>query len=243
MRHISIMLVTVRGFLLIACLGASATMEAPASAADQQDNTTRQVEQIGFDIPSQSLVSALDAYSTISGREVFYDGALVRGQRSTAVRGVLAPESALRVLLQGTDLVPHATGPHSFTVTPVRHAAVSVATTTAAPHPGARYEPYFATLQTDLRRVFCRSRETWPGNYQLVLRFWIAPSGAVFRSEVQGSTGNPDRDRAFAAALQGLTLNEPLPPDMPQPVTMVILPHAPRQTSECPLPGAAEGEN
>jgi hypothetical protein len=63
------------------------------------------IEAIYFDIPAQSLAGALDRYSTASGLMVMYDSGLAKDRRSTAVQGLLAPDVAISVLLEGTGLV------------------------------------------------------------------------------------------------------------------------------------------
>jgi TonB family protein len=227
--------------LLAACLGGLAAAAAPASAADDGDDPAH-AGRVVFDIPAQPLVSALDAYGSLTGRELFYDGALVQGRRSAAVTGALTPDVALRILLRGTDFAWRATGPHSFTIAPARRAA-SLAPPPVAPHPAGEYQPFFAALQHDLKQAFCRSPETWPAGYQLLIRFWIAPSGVVLRSELLGSTGSRERDRAFAAVLQRLRLAAPLPADMPQPVTMIVFPRSRREAEECASSSIARGAN
>jgi TonB family protein len=220
---------TARSFLLAACLAGSLVTEA---SAVEQGSASRQASGLSFDIPVQPLVSALDAYATVTGREVFYDGALVLGRQSTKVNGVLPPDVALRVLLQGTDFVPHATGSHSFTITPMPQPAVAPTRLVISGGDGG-YEPYFTTLQADLRQALCRSSETQPGRYQLVIRLWLTPSGAVERAELLSSTGNRTRDGAFAAALQSVRASTPPPAGLPQPVTMVVFPRPSGDAEEC----------
>jgi hypothetical protein len=198
--------------------------------------------QVSFDIPAQPLVSALDAYSTATGREVFYDGALVLGRRSSPVSGMLLPDAALRALLQGTGFAPRATGPHSFTVSLAPQPPVDLSQP-PAPAEGSGYEPYFAMLQAVLRQALCRTAETRPGRYQLVVRLWLASSGAVQRSQLLGSTGSRQRDSAFAAALRLVKVNLPPPAGMPQPLTMVVLPRPSDAGEECSALRAASEAN
>jgi len=67
-------------------------------------------EPVAFDIPAQSLASALNQLAAQSGLQVIYNGELVQGLSSPAVRGSQEPEAALQHLLQGSGLVWHATG-------------------------------------------------------------------------------------------------------------------------------------
>jgi hypothetical protein len=92
----------IRGFGLAVCLGGfiagAGCAIADASGGEPTSGT------ILFDIPSESLTAALEAYARISGREVLYDGTLATGRRSSKVEGVYAPAAALRLLLSGTGL-------------------------------------------------------------------------------------------------------------------------------------------
>ncbi|MCU1725086.1 TonB-dependent siderophore receptor [Pseudomonas sp. 5P_5.1_Bac1] len=67
-------------------------------------------EPVAFDIPAQSLGSALNQLAEQSGLQVIYNGELVQGLSSPAVRGSQEPEAALQRLLQGSGLIWHATG-------------------------------------------------------------------------------------------------------------------------------------
>lgn len=73
------------------------TVVAPASAQDGQ-------ARVEFEIPAQPLASALAAFERATGLEVDAPAALVAGARAPAVRGELAPEQALQLLLRGTGL-------------------------------------------------------------------------------------------------------------------------------------------
>ncbi|WP_144377114.1 STN domain-containing protein [Mesorhizobium amorphae] len=58
-----------------------------------------------FDIPKQSLVTALQAYSAASGVAVLYESGVETGQYSAPVRGDLTREAALRELLGNTNII------------------------------------------------------------------------------------------------------------------------------------------
>src|ERR1700761_7953060 len=82
--------------LISSCLG----LFAPVISARGETFSGRAV----FHIPSQSLAAALETYARISGREVLYDGRLAEGRRSSTVEGAYTPETALQILLAGTDV-------------------------------------------------------------------------------------------------------------------------------------------
>lgn len=190
---------------------------------------------IAFDIAAQPLASALEAYSAATGLEVFYDGSLAVARRSSDVRGRFAPEAALQRLLRGTELIARSTGPASFTITPPVPADPPAR---RAPADGSSpYEAYFALVQAGLARALCSSAQTQPGRYQVIIRLWIAPTGAIRRTELLGSTGTLMRDHAFLNVLHNLQIGAP-PPRMPQPITMAILPRASVRPADCAAAGS-----
>lgn len=172
-------------------------------------------ESVRFEIPAQSVAEALDNYSAATGLEVFYDGALAVGRRSNAVQGTLAPDVALRELLVGTGLVARATGATSFTLVP----ALSTHTSNIV------YQSYFAVVQAKVGRALCARAETRPGDVDLIVRIWIAATGAVQQAQIINGSDAAATEPTAAVALRGLSIGPP-PPDMPQPVTMAILARA-----------------
>ncbi|WP_437879888.1 TonB-dependent siderophore receptor [Pseudomonas sp. LRF_L74] len=64
-----------------------------------------------YDIPAQSLDTALVAWSQISGVQLFADATLTRGLSSAALSGQYSSQEALRLLLAGTGLVGDFTAP------------------------------------------------------------------------------------------------------------------------------------
>ncbi|MEQ8286092.1 TonB-dependent siderophore receptor [Thalassospira sp.] len=60
--------------------------------------------QYAFDIPAQSLTSALAQFGVQTGLQVTVDGALARDVQAGAVSGTMRADTALETLLQGTGL-------------------------------------------------------------------------------------------------------------------------------------------
>jgi hypothetical protein len=167
---------------------------------------------IQFAIAAQPLAAALDAYSITTGLELYYDGELAVGRRSSAVEGRRAPEVALQELLAGSGLVARATGPNSFTIK-------------AAPAPhfaNAIYQSYFAALQARVSQVLCSRAETRPGNVDLLLQLWVASTGTIQHAQLLDTTNGETREKAFAA-LRGVSIGAAPPAELPQPITMAIL--------------------
>ncbi|WP_298280975.1 STN domain-containing protein [uncultured Bradyrhizobium sp.] len=180
---------------------------------------------IDFDIAAQPLVSALDAYSAATGLQVVYDATLAEGRRAQAVRGSMAPDVALQLLLEDTGLVAVYAATNAFTIVPA-----------PAPRQAASmrgFMPYLAAVQGRVEEAFCRSSLTAPGGYRIKFRFWIGHGGEVLQPQLLGSTDDRARDQAIAALLRSVVIGRPPPPDMPQPVMMAVSPRPPSETGDC----------
>jgi hypothetical protein len=213
-----------RPFLLAFCLGAFVSVGAGARAREAEGIAATAAS---FDIAAQPLAAALDAYSAATGMQVIYDGALASGRRSTAVKGAMAPDTALQLLLNGTGLVVVYSASKVFTVLPKPAVPAARAATIDD------YMPYLAAVQSSVAEAFCRHPLTAPGDYRIKFRFWIAPTGKVSRSQLLGSTNDDRRDQAIVRLLDGLTIDRPPPSAMPQPVVMAIFPRSPAETGDC----------
>lgn len=186
-----------------------------------------------FDIPAQPLETALAAYVAMTGVETIYDSELMGGRRSTAVKGVLAPDIALRVLLEGTGLSEISAGN-----------AFAVVDAPRGQHYGgvrlSEFGPYYTSLQDGLARTFCRHAETVPGDFRAIIRFSIGSSGDLRNVRLLNSTGDLRRDSIITDELRGVTVDPP-PAHMPQPVTMMVAPRAAARTGDCALRPGGQG--
>ena len=72
--------------------------------ANERDIQLSQMAQRDFDIPAQSLTTALTVFGQQSGLQVTADGALLRARSTSGVRGRMTPDRALERLLAGTGL-------------------------------------------------------------------------------------------------------------------------------------------
>ncbi|MHC8406199.1 TonB-dependent receptor [Pseudomonas sp. TMB3-21] len=77
---------------------------APLLAATAAGQPTRTLGDYAFAIPQQSLVSALNAFTSVTGWQVGLSAELAQGVASPGVRGSLPAEEALDRLLVGTNL-------------------------------------------------------------------------------------------------------------------------------------------
>ncbi|MGZ7458460.1 TonB-dependent receptor [Pseudomonas sp. Ma2-10] len=83
-------------------------------AATPAEQPTRNMGDYSFAIPQQSLVSALNAFTAVTGWQVGLPAELAEGVASPGVRGSLSPEEALDRLLVGTRLRYRKLGPHNI---------------------------------------------------------------------------------------------------------------------------------
>ncbi len=206
--------------LRIVCVAASL---GTASA----DPNGRTPEHLNFDIPAQMLMTALDAYSRVSGRELFYDGALTIDRQSNAVRGVLSPDTALSNLLAGTGLVARIAGSGSVTIEPSPEGFVAASVAAGS----GSFEPYFANVQAAIVRVLCAGETTGWARSDTIVRLWVGASGAVTRVRAVGADG-PAALGAYEKALRGLMVGVP-PPTIPQPILLAVLSHRREQPNGC----------
>jgi hypothetical protein len=183
---------------------------------------------IDFNIPSQPLEAALDAYGAASRWQVLYETALTSGRRSTEVKGVYTQEAALRLLLSGTGLDFAYTEERSFTLAPARPQAQARQTARIT-----EFSRFLGGVQTAVMAALCRRPETRPGTFRLAMQFWIGGSGAIENPGLLNSTGMAERDAAIADALTRVAFGEAPPAGMPQPVTMVLRAGPPSGKDEC----------
>lgn len=70
-------------------------------------------QALRFAIPAQSVVAALDEFARKTGWQIGYATTSLGSARTHAVSGTMPPEQALRLMLAGTGLEIHMTGPRS----------------------------------------------------------------------------------------------------------------------------------
>lgn len=189
---------------------------------------------IALDIRAQSLATAIDEFCAATGAEVYYDGAAALGLKSSDLKGDHTHDGALRTLLVGTLLVPLKVRDGAYLlINPGDDGTRRLAAARSAQD--ANYRRYFAMLQKGVLQSLCRSSAPTLMSERVVIRLWIDPDGAVFRLAVMdfGESGRKISD--IHAALRGLRLPEAPPPQMPQPVTVALLPGKSAITSYCPL--------
>lgn len=90
--------------LLTLALLASGACSLPALAAEPAQAASPRMGDYRFAIAQQPLVSAINAFSEVTGWQVGFSADLAEGVASPGVQGALTPEAALQKLLHGTGL-------------------------------------------------------------------------------------------------------------------------------------------
>ncbi len=185
-----------------------------------------QEQRIEFHIPAQSLETALEAFGEQSRMQVLYETTLTAGRRSNEIKGALTRDQALRQLLSGTGLEFTYTTDRAFTLAPVRAAGGTNQNL-------AGFNPFLGLVQAGVLAALCRNPETRPGAFRLAMQFWIGNSGRIENAHLLKSTGVDRRDAAIAVALKRVALDRLPPPDMPQPITIVLKAQTADMRNEC----------
>jgi hypothetical protein len=181
-----------------------------------------------YDIPSQDLAKALNAYAAASGVQVLYEAPLTAGRRSAAVKGEFSSVTALQLLLAGTGLVGRRTDVDAITITPIQGEQADRSSPKILPDPR-----FLGALQAGIIDALCDSAETRPGAYRMAIQLWITSENNIERAVLLDSTGDPNRDAALTRILRGVNIGTPPPAGMAQPVTLTIVPRSPLAGDEC----------
>lgn len=212
---------------VIVCVGQAATR----SAADEQ-------KQFVFDIPRQSLASALDSYSATTGIVGFYRAQLAYRRMSKPITGQYSPEIALQLLLDDSGLAAKYASAHAFVLVPSAHNEVQSrsASTVALAAIGSQDAPqrgYSALLQERINAALCARSSTRPGTYRVALNFRVGPAGHIENFNLLGTSGDSSRDDAISDALGTLAIGRAAPSHMSQPFTMIVLPASSGGVVDC----------
>ncbi len=196
-----------------------------------------------FNIPAKPLHQALEAFSAVTGMALIYDSALARKRWSKPVIGLFAPEVALRMMLEGTDLtirynsptdimlvsMGEAKAPAAVGLDPGGAAAATLVLDTLYVDvaPGSRQRPdftgYSRVVVSELKRALRQNPETADRIYQVQLDIWINDRGQLRHPRLVKSTGRRQLDQAINRVVESTTLKNLPPKDMPQPVRFTII--------------------
>jgi hypothetical protein len=204
------------------CLVVGVTVVHGASAADMRDKPADPGTPIPFELPAQPLASAVESYSVASGWQVIYKASLASGRRSSEVKGNFTPEAALRILLEGTGLVPRYKAVDGVILAP--DPAALLAQDNTADDVAPSLKDYYGLIQTGLMRTLCASPQIRASSYRIALAFWIGSSGVVARTALLGSTGHADIDGRVDQAIRSLSVGAAPPAGFAQPVVLLVTP-------------------
>ncbi len=191
-----------------------------------------------FQIPSQPLASALEAYARDCGIEVLYESSIVGALQSSSVDGTYTPDLALQMLLNGTDLKVHYARQNAITLSsprddvslppasPLKSADLSLDTLSvkSGPEQGdvEHLREFSEAIQSDLAKALRDNARTRSGSYRANVNLWVDATRKIRSATLLQSTGDVTRDASIPLVLEGVTLSRALPANTPQPVKVVI---------------------
>lgn len=189
-----------------------------------------------FNIPAQPLRAALIAYAAVVGTQILYDARTAQGRRSHAVVGLFSAETALRLLISGTDLTILASGGDSVLVpvSDLRNRAgeagggttLVLDTLYVDVPPGSEqrrdYADYGQRVRAQLLHAITSDPRTAKRIYTLRLGITIAANGAVGIARLTRAEGTAGVIDALQRVIRGIVLDRP-PAGMPQPIYLTII--------------------
>lgn len=196
-------------------------------------------KRLQFDIPQQSLASALDSYSAATGIVGLYRAQLAAGRLSKPVAGSYTPEIALALLLDDSGLAAQYASADAFVLVPSGPSEkpsrpVGAVARAAIAQQDAAQLAYSGLLQDRINEVLCANGSTRPGDYRIALNFRVGARGEIEQFNLLGSSGDRHRDDTISNALRTLAIGRPAPSHMSQPFTMVVLPSSSGGVVICP---------
>jgi len=218
-------------------IAAALVIGAMATAIAANDDP-KDLAPLTFSIPSQSLATALQAYSAVTGTQLLYESSAGIGRVSTSVEGSFTRDTALRILLTDTDLAVRYTRANSITLAPTSEDADAPPAALLAKAdlsletlrvraPVDRGDPaqlraYTGVIQSDIQQALKKDGRTRNGSYSAGIKLWIDGPRTVKRTELFRSSGDPVRDDVISRLLDGLLISQAPPAAMPQPVMVMI---------------------
>ena len=188
-------------------------------------------QALEFDIPALALGDALKRYAAVTRQPALFRSEILAGRTSSAVRGLYSPDAALRLLLDGTGLAAEKVRTGSGVTLSLK--AVDASATAPRAASLGSLAGYPGLVQAQVLQALCDSALTRPGAYRSLFRFEVDAAGRVRRPRLLGSTGDAARDAAMLEILQHVHLAHAPPADLPQPLTLLVLPTDSRNGTRC----------
>jgi hypothetical protein len=194
--------------------------------------------EVSFNISSQPLANAIQAFSQASGVEVFYESSITAGRMSSSVEGRYSPDAALRILLGSAGFAVRFTRRNAVVLSdpsarkdlPPAHGLTdfdlsleAIRVRPAADRGGeAQLREFGDMVQNEVETVLRKNAKIRSGNYRIRVKLWIDPSRTIRHAELAQSTGDQARDAAITDVLQGFVVSRVPPPNTPQPVRVIV---------------------
>ena len=223
--------------LILALLTVGLGLSLPAPPARAQP-------KIQYDIPPQPLPRAMEAYALATGVQVLYDRPTGAEPPSPGVKGILSAQDALDRLLAGTGLTSRFVDGRNVVLQPAGAGPVQGASDGAPPDlptlaPGAVHvdvplvvqgpastglaaRRYGEVIKSSVADALALDAKTSRARYRAGLSIWIASSGAILKATVVRSSGREELDMAICTVLERVIVDETPPPDLPQPVNILV---------------------
>ena len=217
-----------------------------ANAQDAKVNEGQPAQTMHFELPAQPLAQALQSFGRMTELVVLASAPLLEGRTSAPVSGDFAPRDALQRTLAGTGLEADFTGPDEALIvaqtTPPAPVVAPAPVETQAPAADLPVDgiandeqrTYAAMVQQRLTEALCTQPLTRPGGYRVVAQLRIDDKGAVRATELVASSGSAPRDAAIVQALRSLRFDDPPPPGLAEPVTILLRPAGNGVHINCP---------
>lgn len=82
---------------------------------------------------------------------------------------------------------------------------------------------YSRMISRQLEDGLKRAKRLQGKDYRVVAQIWFNPAGAVSRVQLDKGTGDSELDEALRQEIQQVSLRDPLPDDIPQPVRLRVV--------------------
>lgn len=231
--------------LLLAAIAAAAI--APSVATAAMTDTAPMLRS--YDIPAQPLESALLILGRQSGIDLLYERGALDGLRSSALRGRHTPQSAVATILRGTGLAHRFTTATAVLILPVanRSGAATSGTPAGAPAetgsaprlvldrlrvsvspmigtaPRRDFSQFGQKVRAAITRQLQDDPRTSGRQFSARVAVLLDGRGTIRSLEIHRGTGKQKLDRDIIATLQGATMPEPPPADLPQPIWFEVV--------------------
>jgi hypothetical protein len=202
-----------------------------AYAPSRQPNAA---DAMFFNIPSQPLAKALDAFARTAGIQLIYNSRLADGRTAPWIKGTYTIDEALDALLADSGLTPRRINDNVLTlmfvlqetrfVSPPPPAAplMPLDTLHVLPPSAHEYLIYANNVENAIRVALLHNRRIHRTNYDTKISVWVSASGSIFQCNLRESTGRPELDVAIVNTVQDIDIGQSPPSGLPQPIYVDI---------------------